>query len=249
MDRLEVFIDESGQRGYTTKASPHFVMSAVICPATAVPSVEASLSALKVKLGRQPNQQLHFQNLRQHGARVAAAQALGELEPITVISVVICKHAMGDSSLPKEDQAYLEALGYLLERVSWFASDRNSIADYTAAAIVRFPKAKLRSYEANLSKLPPDPSGIRWDHLDPRGGRIDQPFRVPLLQLADIAASSVGQAFNPDKFGNTELRYLLELLPRAWGYGSTGSQLINSGLKIHPWPGATQRAHPWIEEL
>jgi len=241
---LEVFVDESGQRGMSSKASPHFILSAVMFPADAAPAVSAALTDLKVQLGRRPTDPLHFQNLKQHSHRVAAAQGLAGIQSVTVTSVIVCKHALPKSL--NDDQAYLYTLRLLLERVSWFARDHGYVADYTLAAIVRFPLQKLRDYEAKLRGA--SDCRIDWGHLDPRCGQIDQPARVPFLQLADIAASSIGQAFNPDAFGNTETRYLREALPRMWRYGGSASALTSYGLKMHP-SKVVDSDHPWVKEL
>ena len=160
------------------------------------------------------------------------------------MSVVACKHALPGSLT--DDQSYLFTLRLLLERVSWFSRDNGWLADYTLAHIVRFQKSKLQDYEALLRGSAD--CRIDWGHLDSRGGRINQPSRVPYLQIADIAASSVGQAFNPDAFGNTETRYLREILPRLWQHGQTGNRLTSYGLKIHPSTTISMH-HRWLAEL
>src|SRR5215467_4719268 len=100
--------------------------------------------------------------------------------------------------------------------------------DYTLAHIVRFQIAKLREYEARLRA--DRNCSIKWDYL--RAGKIDQPHRVEELQLADIAASAIAAAFECDRFGNTEPRYLIEMAPRL--YRQAGN-LTSYGLKMHPW--------------
>ncbi|MFE7612239.1 hypothetical protein [Streptomyces celluloflavus] len=163
----------------------------------------------------------------------------------TISSVVVCKrHLVGASEL-NEDQAYMHTLRFLLERLSWFARDSSVIMTYTLARIVRRELAKLREYEAHLR------GGydcrIHWPALDPKGGRIDQPKRIEMLQAADLAASATFAAFNPDKFGNVETRYLHELRPRLYRRGL--SPVASYGLKMHPWTESTKAAYSWVAAL
>jgi hypothetical protein len=113
------------------------------------------------------------------------------------------------------------------------------------AHIVRFQMAKLRDYEARL-QADPD-CRIEWNHLDPGGGKIDQPKRLEHLQLADLAASAIAPAFNEDDHGNLEQRYLRELSPCLYRHGSGPTRLTSYGLKLHPTN--TKSAYPWVADL
>ena len=88
---------------------------------------------------------------------------------------------------------------------------------------------------------------MAWDRPDPAGGKIDQPNRLELLQFADAAASSTATAFEPDRFGNTEQRYLSEFAPRLYRRGN--GKLTSYGLKMHPWSDATRAAYPCVATL
>jgi hypothetical protein len=159
-------------------------------------------------------------------------------------SVVVCKRYL-TSSLPSEDHAYLFTLRFLLERLSWFARDRGDHLSYTLAAISRFQISKLRDYE---SRLVNDPlCQVHWASLDPHGGYINQPQRLELLQLADLAASGTYGAFEPDPYGNTERRYVEAMAARL--YRRPGGLLTSYGLKMHPWTPTTRAAYPWVAAL
>jgi hypothetical protein len=143
-----------------------------------------------------------------------------------------------------EDMAYMYTFRFLLERLSWFARDRDSSVAFTLAHIVRFKLSKLRQYEAALRA---DPSTqIAWQCIAGPGS-LDQPLRVEHLQLADIAASATFKAFEPDDFGNSEPRYLTALSPRL--YRRPPGKLTSYGLKMHPWTEAAKSAHPWVADL
>lgn len=242
MRRLHAFIDEAGQRSTSKRSSSHFVMAAVVIPEERLDEARRALADLRSDLGRRPQDGLHWQNLRAHSQRVHAAQSLGRM-PVTISSVVVCKRHL-TTGVPDEHHAYLFTLRMLLERLSWFAEDESAALGYTLAHIVRFKLAQLREYEA---KLRARQTTLKWAHLDPSGGSIDQPKRIEQLQLADIAASAIFQAFEPDQFGNTERRYLMELTARL--YRRQGGALTSYGLKIHPWSETAKAAYPWVAAL
>src|SRR5690606_303400 len=137
--------------------------------------------------------------------------------------------------------AYLYTLRYLLERLSWYARDQRQTLSYTLAHIVRFKLSKLREYERRLQAQPG--CNVVWSRLDPHGGRLDQPSRVELLQFADTAASATFAAFEPDKYGNTEQRYLTELKACLYRRGQATNALTSYGLKMHPWNDSTKAAY------
>lgn len=239
---LHAFIDEAGQRSRSGNASDHFVMSAVIVRDTSLADVAAATAQLRLDLGRRPGDTLHWQNLKQHSKRLHAARTLAAM-PVRVSSVVVCKRHL-TSAIPDEDFAYLFTFRFLLERLSWLARASSTTTTYTLAHVVRFPIANLREYERRLRS---SKTSIEWATLDAHGGRIDQPNRIENLQLADIAASATYQAFEPDGYGNTETRYLRELLPVL--YRRPPGPLTSYGLKMHPWSDTVKAAYPWVAAL
>ncbi|WP_424922527.1 DUF3800 domain-containing protein [Streptomyces sp. wa53] len=246
--RLHAFIDEAGQRSHSLGSSDHFVMSAVVVADPDLAQGSSFLAGLRRDLGRRPGDALHWRNLRRHSDRLHAAKSLAEQEWATICSVVVCKRlippAAGASPL-NDDQAYLATLHFLLEYLSWLARDSGAVVDYTLAHVVRFSTTKLRAFESSMRHSAS--SQVAWGALDPKGGRIDQPSRVEMLQCADLAASATFAAFNADHFGNTEPRYLRELGPRL--HRSGDSRLNSHELKVHPWDAGTKAAYPWVVAL
>lgn len=245
---LHAYIDEAGQRSRTARSSDHFVMSAVLCRDASLPAAAALIAQLRIDLGRRAGDVLHFRNLKKHSQKVHLTSSVGSAEFLGVCSVVVCKRHLSDSGMD-EDAAYLYTLRFLLERLSWIARDSGCLLHYTLAHIVRFKKATLRDYEARLRAMPPELCKIAWASVDPRGGQLDQPNRVEMLQLADTAASATFAAFEPDEFGNTEDRYLREFVSRLWRRGSGANALTSYGLKVHPWSDSTKAAYPWVAAL
>lgn len=241
---LHAFIDEAGVRSHSKASSDHFIMSAIIVADADLPAAASFLARLRRDLNRRPGDTLHWQNFRAHSDRLHAARSLGRQSWVTISSVVVCKRHLIATTQLNEDQAYLYTLRYLLERLSWLARDSVATLSYTLAHILRMETSKLRQYESILRT---QGTQIAWQALNPNGGRIDQPSRVELLQCADIAASATFAAFNPDRFGNTEPRYLQELSPRLYRRGT--SAITSYGMKMHPWNDSTKAAYPWVTTL
>jgi hypothetical protein len=240
--RLHAFIDEAGVRSRSKASSDHFVMTAVVVDDQDLPASAQFLAQLRADLGRGPNDQLHWVALKKHEQRVHAAKSLGGQSWATISNVVACKRHL--TTQITDSQFYLYTLRYLLERLSWFARDSHATLAYTLAHITRpqMTLSELRQYEAALRAMP---TSIEWGALDPKGGRIDQPMRIEMLQCADLAASATFRAFELDGFGNTEPRYLHELCPRLYRRG--GGAITSYGMKLHP-PN-TKAAYPWVAAL
>jgi hypothetical protein len=82
--------------------------------------------------------------------------------------------------------------------------------------------------------------------LNAAGGSVEQPNRLEYLQLADIAASATAQAFEPDRHGNVEPRYVHELRPTIFRRGTGANSYTSYGMKIHPWNVRSRTAHDWL---
>lgn len=236
------YIDESGQRSRTGRSSPHFILSAVVIQADKQAEATAFVASLRNRHGRRPSDTLHWKNYNQHDKRLLASSAVGAQKSLfRVCSVVVCKdHLPDEPDKWNQDRAYLYTLRFLLERLSWIARDgqRGGGLRYTLAHVRRFKLSKLRQYEYRLMEQGTE---ISWNHLDPAGGQIDQPNRLDLLQIADIAASATGAAFNPRQGdGTVQTQYLRKLEPVM--YRRQAGSITSYGLKMHPWNSGTKAA-------
>lgn len=242
--KLHAFIDEAGVRSRSKSSSDHFIMTAVVVDDRDVPLAAQFLAQLRSELGRRPGDTLHWVALKKHEQRVHAAKSLGAQPWATISNVVACKRHLTNHIT--DSQFYLYTFRYLLERLSWLARDSNATLSYTLAHITRpqMTLGELRQYESALQAMP---TSIQWGSLDTKGGRIEQPARVEMLQCADLAASAAYRAFEMDQYGNTERRYLEELCPRLYRrrYGA----ITSYGMKLHPWESSTKAAYPWVAAL
>lgn len=243
--RLHAFIDEAGVRSHSNASSDYFVMSAVVVADDDLQEAQHFLADLRKELNRGPGDQLHWVALSKHEQRVHAAKSLGAQEWATLSSVIVCKRRL--SGKLAVNQTYLYTFRFLLERLSWLARDSHAVLSYTLAHITKPQMAtpELRRYEETLQAMQ---TQIAWSALDPRGGKIDQPMRVEMLQVADLAASATYAAFNRDRYGNTETRYVEELRGRLYRRGPW-SPLTSYGMKLHPSDASTKAAYPWVAAL
>jgi len=231
-----VYIDEAGDRGISRDASAHFVASAVIVHDDHHGATIADVACLRAALRRHPGHAIHFQKLGQ-SMRLKAIQDLATSSAAVVTNVILCKRGFdqpdpaGDMAyITNPDPMYLWAMRLLLERVSWYIRDHGGgAAIVTFAHVKRFPAQKLHEYRRALER---SPTKIRWQSFDGHPFRIDSPKRIELLQFADIAASALFRAVEPDDYGNVERRYVREVVPKLYRYGN--ARLTSYGLKVFP---------------
>lgn len=231
-----VYVDESGDRGLSAKSDKHFVVSAVIVADSDESLVRSELGATRGALGRAPGHVLHFRKLS-HSQRLKSVQDLATFSIATTTNVIVHKDLLGQpmpagnmAYIAKPDPMYLWALRLLLERISWFCDEHGGEAIVTFAHVRHFQARKLHDYRRALELT----SGvqIRWPVFDRHPFRIASPNHVELLQAADIAASAVFKAVEPDDYGNREPRYLAELTPVLYRRGT--ANVTSYGLKVFP---------------
>ena len=243
---LHAFVDESGQRGTTAAASDHFVMSAVVFRTKSFPNASRAMQNIRAATGRQPTHEVSFKRLSP-AHRSAALEVVGGQAWLKVINVVVCKRHLNDPTMD-DAKRYMFAFRMILERLSWLGATHHEVVEYTLAHIVRFKLETLREYEAKLRAR--DDTSIDWKWLDPNGGKLNQPKVLEPLQLADLAASATGIAFNPPPNGTETVTTYLELMrPRLYRGRTDDGKVTSYGMKMHPWNEATKAAYPWVAAL
>lgn len=231
-----VYIDEAGDRGGSARSSRYFVVSALIVDDASDAIARQELLALKQTMGRKPSETLHFRNLT-HSQKVKACQEVANCSVQRFTSVVLCKRTLnapfpdgGLSYISQPDPMYLWAIRLLLERISWFIRDNGGgTSTVTFAHLKRFPAAKLHDYREALRQ---SSKSIHWASFEGHPFRLNTPNSVEMLQVADICASALFKAVEPDQYGNIETRYLSELHPLI--YRDTRGQVTSYGLKVFP---------------
>lgn len=148
--------------------------------------------------------------------------------------MILCKEPLRDSQqtrLTDADPMYLWVLRLLLERISWCVQQAGGTgAAVTFGEVKGFKAEKLHDYRSRLEKQ--DGVSIAWPLFQGHPFRIGRPSTVELLQVADTAASAIYHAVEPDDYGNTEPRYLVELRPKI--YRRSSAPVTSYGLKTFP---------------
>lgn len=240
------FIDESGDDGLGNLKVPgakggqsHFlVISATVFRATNSVSAVGWRDGILSQIPEKKVRQLHFKDLN-HGQRLMAAQSLARL-PIRVTSVLSAKRPIPSGMYTEKNQLYFYMTRYLVERLSWLCRDfRKLVPEGDGRVKITFSRRGGMSYEAfqdYLRRLKNTAEGdvrIHWPVIDIETVEARDHSTSASLQLADIVASSVASAFEPDRYGNCEPRYAEALLPIT--FNRNGNRL-SYGLKIVPAP-------------
>jgi hypothetical protein len=255
---FRVYVDESGDEGFVFKengqgSSRWLVLSAVITRREADSVVVKLMDDVRALLGRPARQQLHFVSLG-HAQRVAYAREVGKAR-IRTVSVLIHKPSIRDPEVfqAQKHQLYRYVSRLLLERVSWLCRDQRIKGQGDGSAEIIFSNRSqmsydnLRNYLCHLRDRPEGDTNIDWSVIKPMNVRAIQHSQMAGLQVADAVASSAYTAVNSNQFGDTEDRYLRELLPVAYRHER---KLLGYGLKF--WPGdfeSLKRENPRLEGL
>ncbi len=148
----------------STRASPFFVVAAVIVPGDRDADLRAARDGMCRGLDKPVDTVLHWSdNIRRHDQRKYVASALGALDFVRIAYVVVDKARLraGASGLSDHSRMYNYAIRRLLERISWFVDACGGEAIVTFAHVRRFPYEKL-------TQLPRPAAGDGDD--DPVGG-------------------------------------------------------------------------------
>ena len=228
-----VWVDETGDRGISPKASPFFGFAAVVTRAEYMPQMQAAKVAINRDLERDDGVELHWsKNLRSHEKRMTAAEALGGLNARVIYSVLEKATMPKDAHLTNRDAMYNYALRFLLERISWLVDDHSGVAAVMLASVEGLPGSVPRGYVEKLRRMGSG-TQIRWHALRPKV-EIEQASRRDGLQMADIAAGALDRAMRLTSVAphRIEPAYLNAMSDRIWtrGPGKMGSY----GLKALP---------------
>lgn len=233
--------------GEAARSSKHFVLGAFIIEDASVDRARDFLAQLRREIGRSPGNEVHWNQIVNHGMRRHLTQSLGEQDWLRLSTVIVCRDLIPDS-LPSPQVRYQFTLRFLLERLSWFAASRETPLHYTLSHWRGMREEPLRLYEQYLRA---NPGEIRWDFLDRAGATVSNNTDEELLQFGDITASATAAAFERDRWGFVESDYLRRMLPRFYRHRLRNGteRLLSYGLKLHPNSAQTTPGYEWVAEL
>ena len=237
------FIDESGDDGFKQfrvagsngGSSRWLVLSALVFRQTHSLEAVSWRDEISAQMPERKSRDLHFKNLN-HGQRVVTVQSLAT-KPVRVISILAAKEPVPAEVYVEKNQLYFYMTRYLIERVSWLCRDlRPNVPEGDGRVAITFSRRGGMSYtefQEYLRRLQRDFDGdvrIHWPVVDIDAVKALDHSRNASLQLADAAASAFAASFEPDRYGNCELRYAELLKPvtyhRKRNYLSYGVKLV-----------------------
>jgi hypothetical protein len=240
------FIDESGDDGLGKfreigargGQSRWLVISACLFRQTRQLDVVKWRDEISNKMPERKRRDLHFAQLN-HGQKLATVQAISE-KPLRAISVIAAKEPIPAEIYTEKNQLYFYMTRYLIERLFWLCRDHRPTAPEgdgrLAITLLRRGGMQYDAFQEYLKRLKGNQSGdvrIHWPVVDIDAVRAADHSTNASLQLADTIASAFAAGFEPDRYGNCELRYAEALKPVT--YGRKGNYL-SYGVKIVPQP-------------
>ncbi|MER9446804.1 DUF3800 domain-containing protein [Mesorhizobium sp. M0254] len=263
-----VYIDESGDEGFTFRPYPNkgssdwFVLTAVITPVYIDHEVKTTAQNIRQALGLPPKGTIHFADIA-HDKRIRAFEEIASSN-VTITSVIVNKREIANPAIftAAPNRLYRYATRFLLERVSWHCRDFANVRHLpNSEAKLIFEHRRRLSYEdlkeylrvlqvaahadAFLQLLINDVR-IHWPAINIDILEAAQKHDYAGLQLADCAASGIRWALEESRYGNTEHRYAKMLKPRVY---SRGANYASYGMKCFPQePEATAPNSHWLRK-
>lgn len=225
---FNIYIDEAGDEGFKFESNPKggsshfFVLSALIVHE----SKDRELASLTTELKHMLNYQLkdihsplHFYKLN-HDRRKACVNKLVSFDDFTTITVVFEKHKL-NSNLKITPYLYNYACRLLLERVEPF------LKAHSAKANLIFEHRRNTGYKELEVYINNVVDTSRYLTMSPK-----PKAQSKCLQLADIIASSIYQAFEPNQYdGDVEPAFIYKLQNKIFCHNN---KCLGYGLKLFP---------------
>jgi hypothetical protein len=244
---VHVFVDETGDRGFGTRSSPFFAMTALMVPYESEASMRCVAGGLRYHLNTtKPLHWVEHFKAKRWQRRQLAAERLSSIPEARVVHVVVEKASVRSSAGMRKDSSlfYNYVTRLTLERVAYAAQNWPSGPRF---AVVRFGSVVGLDSAATLqylTRIHSSPSPVPWECLKwpPvwRGTELDG------IQLADIHAGMLNSALTGDVDDPTCAAYLLEVghqLQR-----SNHGQLLGYGMKVL-WDPSFVRNRCWWPDL
>jgi Protein of unknown function (DUF3800) len=228
---LHAFIDESGDDGFAPQSSRWLVLGAYVIR-------ESDMNPIKTKIGEgvkqiwqtSPPSHVHFVNCI-HTKRKALLHLVHGMD-LTCMFVAAHKASLKPDEVKrlKCPSLYCYIAKHLVERITWYARDRNDPVRITFAqrSQIAFTDLKSYFYDVLIHRAYPV-HGIAFNFINSMGSI---PANVnSLLQASDWITSGIAAGLNPDGYGHVELSYAEILWGKFW---RRQGKFWSYGLKIIP---------------
>ena len=220
-----IYIDESGDEGFSPKSSKWFSMSCIIIKKENDLSLVKHRDNICNKISfskNKPLKTIHFADLRNHEQRKYVCNYLSkEKVPMRAINIIINKSSIPEKTLNsyKQDRNrfYWYTARFLFERISWFLKDFPNKMEYPYIVFSNRKQSKVKDFITYLNKLKAETKNeIHWDSFS-----IDEKYIKSMphekragLQIADIFATAFRKyMFECNSFEDVESSYAKILKP------------------------------------
>lgn len=214
-----IYIDESGDEGIN-KGSKYFILTAIIVDKNKDLEISKEIDVIKTNLEMNIKAQLHWKLIRGYPNKKMIMDTIKNLD-IKIINVIVDTKCI---KMIPSNNIYNYFSGYLYERICWYMSDKNAVANINISSRGNLSKKSLNDYlnNHNHKKFEIDSTKIKSIKIIPNE-------RKKLLQLADCCCSALFQAL---KYNNqTHFKYIKEIKNKLY---CKGKNLISYGLKLVP---------------
>lgn len=231
MKEYNTYIDESGDEGIN-RGSKYFILTAIIVDKAKDLEISKVVDKIKTNIEIDIKSQLHWNKIKGFPNKKMIMEEVQKSE-LTIINIII------DTTKIKfihSTDMYNYFSGYLFERICWYVSSNNGIANINISSRGNLKKENLIDFlnNRNNTKFKIDGSKIKEIKIYPNSQK-------KLLQLADCCCSSLGQAL---KYSNeTHFQYIKYLKSKFYDYKG---KYLGYGLKYVP---STQQPSKEFQEL
>lgn len=242
-NRFIAYIDKSGDEGIK-RGTEWFILTAVIVDSKDDFKTSKAIDDIKTRLEIPPHKPFHWKEIRRkHVSKKRIVVDRIAQENFRYINIVVNTNDMGKVSLQGK-LLYNYCCRYLLERITWFVDEKNGIVDLVFSNRSNISYDELKKY---IDSLQYEPKCQIRSHVIHNFGVFEM-LQKKMLQFADACASSLGEAFNKDKYGYYDERFVLTLKDKL--YRRKGN-LLSYGLKLFPTENIAKylRNYPWIEQI
>lgn len=232
---VEIFCDETGDRGWTERSSKWFGMCAVMVPQESVPQLRATVSGLRAEINttRPLHWVDHFKKSKHEARRAMASNMVAAIPGVQVIYVVAHKETMIASQELRSngDLFYHYTMRLMLERVA------NQLSEWDGGrrkGIVRLGAVKGMDHEESVRYLAnvrlQERWGVPWELISwpPRWVATDAYEGV---QAADLYLGMFRRAIELGGDDISEAQYLLQHWHQV--RSSNRGRIMGYGVKVH----------------
>jgi hypothetical protein len=234
LPKLYVYVDETGDRGFSKGSSPFFAMTAVLVPEELDWQIKYVVGGLRAVLNTpRPLHWVEHFKAKHPERRNMAAFAMSQLTDIKTIHIIADKTTLTGSRLRTDTNAFYNYTArYLLERVAlaargWAGGPRPAIAQL--GAVKGMDHGETRDYLDRVRSSNAANFDVPWEHIKWPPKWFDT-YQHAGIQVADIQAGFLNQAFSGDPADHACAMYLISC--RHQIHRSDHGMIMGYGIKV-----------------